>query len=536
MENKLSASVGDPKSKVGTPKNKPKDIATLELWMIAQGANYTMRGKMNPDLIKWIRLYQGTKGKMRKENIDGIIFPGDKTWNAGAVNYFRYRDRIVNFQAYKVKEKGKEKMISVDEFVRLEIQARKKIVNNAKSVVSEMEMIEKLIRGIEETMAGQKGFVNAMVALGSSGFGLCPPPSAKKALDARGTALMVISHVDRAKPDWAKVKATVIKCQKQSKAAITEWKKYNDANMKRNEWGAFGATVVSEAAFGTLEVLATGYLVTTRGMDPKRAQVIAATGVEGLKVTAGEIGEYAANDKFDPLKSAAKVSGSMFIAGASAHFGIKLSGSAMGKVMGKVGKLAQKEFKYGFQKSAALLVQRIVEAGGENLIKSAMAEMGNTIKDVAGGKKVDEKFVIEKLANVLFGTLSGSAQFKSLKKFDNTWQQRSVRVAAQFYDKKLPKSVTLKLVATNPKHSVLTLMNKEGASITQEAMKKLSDTLMKTGYKSVESAFTGKETKVEELEAKAMKRIEKDSAFNQALLVAACEEAEKRIKKYETAQ
>ena len=263
MENKLSAPVGDTKCKDPKPGNKPKDIATMELWLIAQGAPYKMQGKMNPNLIKMIRVYQGSKGKLAKDKINGVIVPGDKTWNAGAAKYFTYRDTIVNYEAYEVVENGKTRRIHVDEFIRLQIDVRNKIVRNADAVISECDTIDKLIRGVEENLAGQNGYLNAMVAIGMTGFGLSDPPSSKAALNARAAALSVKSATDRSKPDWKKVKTLVVKANKLHKAAVKEWTDYNNKNMKRAEWGAFGATVVSEGSFMVLEVLATGYLVTT---------------------------------------------------------------------------------------------------------------------------------------------------------------------------------------------------------------------------------------------------------------------------------
>ena len=536
MENKLSGPVGDPKCKDPKPGNKPKDIATMEVWLIAQGASYTMQGKMNPALVKMIRVYQGSKGKLTKDKVNGVIEPGDKTWNAGAAKYFTYRDKIANFEAYEVVEKGKTKMIEVDEFIRLEIEARNKIVNNAKSVVSECEVIEKLIRGIEETMAGQDGYLNAMVAIGMSGFGLSPPPSAKNALNARAAALQVISATDRSKVDWKKVKKLCINTNKLHKKAVKEWKDYNNKSMKRAEWGAFGATVVSEGSFAVLEVLATGYLVTTRGMSPKKAQVVAAMGVEGLKVSAGEVGEYWANDKFDPTASAMKVGGSMLVSGVAAGLGASLSSKAYKNVVDKVAKAAAREFNSRLQKYTFKVISAILASGaGQNLIKSAIAEVGNLSKEVAAGKKIDEKRIVDALANSIIGGLAGNAAFKSLKKFDSSWQTRSRDLAVEKLGPMMERKLTLKMVAKHryrfDTDDLTKLAVKECKGVTENAAKKLSEVMGKTAYAAIAEKMTGSESSPEAYEKIAMKALEKDSGFISAMEKHVLEEGEKRIEK-----
>lgn len=536
MENKLSAPVGDPKCTDPKPGNKPKDIATIEMWVMAQGANYTMQGKMNPQLLKMIRMYQGSKGKLSGDKINGVIAPGDKTWNAGAVKYFRYRDVIANYEAYEVKENGKTRRIEVNEYIQLQIDVRQKIVRNAKAVISECEVIEKLIRGVEETMAGQDGYLNAMVAIGMSGFGMSGPPSAKAALNARAAAQAVVSATDRSKVDWKKVKTLVAKANTLHRAAVKEWKDYNNKNMKRAEWGAFGATVASEGSFMVLEVLATGYLVTTRGMSPKKAQVLAAVGVEGLKVSAGEIGEYAANDKFDPEKSAQKVLGSMFITGVAASLGAKLSPGAFSKMTQKMTKLAQRQFSTRMQRYTYTAILKMLESPlGQNMMKGAIAEAGNLAKDVNDGKKIDEKRLLDSMAGILGGSLAACAPFKSLQKFDSGWQNRSVDMAGTHFQNHMQKKLTLKMVAKHSnefsKADLVKFASEEGAGVTVGAAQKLTELMGKVAYNGVVNKMTGTEKSPEALNKLAMKTLEKDSGFMSAFEAKVIEEGEKRLLK-----
>lgn len=536
MENKLFAAVGDTKCKDPKPGNKPKDIATVELWVLAQGANYKMQGKMNPGLVKWIRIYQGSKGKLSKDKINGVMEPGDKTWNAGAVKYFRYRDAIANYEAYEVVENGKTRRIEVDEFIRLQIEVRNKIIRNANAVISECDVIEKLIRSIEETLALQNGFVNGLVAMGMSGFGMAGPPSAKAALNARAAAQAVVSATDRSKVDWKKVKVLVMKANKLHKAAVKEWKAYNDSNMKRAEWGAFGATVVSEGSFAVLEVLATGYLVTTRGMSPKKAQIIAASGVEGIKVSAGELGEYAANDKFDPAKSATKVLGNMFIAGVGAALGAKLSPGAFTKMTKQVSKMASRQFSTRLQKYSYTVVLKILESPvGQNIIKSAIAEAGNLAKDANSGKKIDEKRLMDAVAGVVLGGLAGSAPFKSLKKFDDGWQKRSRDLAVEKLGPKMQHAFTFKMITKHryrfDTDEITKLAVAECKDVTANVAKKMTEQMGKIAYGHVVNKFTGTETSSETLNTMAMKGVQKDSGFMSAFEAQVIAEGEKRIEK-----
>lgn len=541
MENKLSAPVGDPKCTDPKPGNKPKDIATIEMWVMAQGANYTMQGKMNPQLLKMIRMYQGSKGKLSGDKINGVIAPGDKTWNAGAVKYFRYRDVIANYEAYEVKENGKTRRIEVNEYIQLQIDVRQKIVRNAKAVISECDVIEKLIRGVEETMAGKEGYLNAMVAIGMSGFGMSGPPSAKAALNARAAAQAVVSATDRSKVDWKKVKTLVAKANNLHKAAVKEWKDYNNKNMKRAEWGAFGATVVSEGSFAVLEVLATGYLVTTRGMSPKKAQVLAAVGVEGLKVSAGELGEYAANDKFDAAKSAQKVLGNMFITGVASALGANLPSGTFTKVTQKVSTLAQRQFSTRLQRYTFTAVKTILESPvGANIIKGAIAEAGNLAKDVNDGKKIDEKRLIDAMANTMLGGLAASAPFKSLQKFDAGWQKKSADMVETHFTKIMEKKLTLNFVSKHSgkfsKAELMEFASKEGANVTVAAAQKVSELAGKTAYAGVVNKMTGAEKSPDALNKLAMKTLEKDSAFMSAFEAKVIEEGEKRLKKLQPAK
>ncbi|MFN3824839.1 MAG: hypothetical protein ACK4RN_12725 [Pseudorhodobacter sp.] len=490
---------------------------------------------MNPQLIKWIRAYQGSKG--REKNPNGVIEPGDKTWNAGASNFHRYREEIENYEAYMVVEKGKERPVPVEEYIQLEIESRNTILKNAAAVQSECDVIIKLIQGLLDTQAGQQGYLNAMVSLGMSGFGLSPPPGKNAALAARAAAGAVISATDRSKVDWKKVKTLCTNCNKLHDKAVKEWTTYNKKYTKRAEWGAFGAQVVSDGAFGTLEVLATGYLVTTRGMSPKKAQVMAAMGVEGLKVSAEEIGEYAANDKFDPTASAMKVGGSMLVTGVASALGTKLSAGAMTKVTKQIVPLAKKQFNTRLQQYTYDVIVKIFTSGvGENLIKNAINEIGNTSKEVAGGKKLSEADVIAKIVKILSGSLIGSAPFKSLEKFDKNWAGRSVDLATTHFTPILNKKMTMQLVARYPRGTVDEILKQEGGKIITETAKKMTDVITGKGIEEVVKKMKGEESTADDFIRYALKGLEKDSSFTNAFETAVIEEAEKRMEKMQKAR
>jgi hypothetical protein len=383
--------------------------------------------------------------------------------------------------------------------------------------------------------------LNAIVSLGISGFGVSPPPSPKNAEDAYSAASAVVSATDRSKVDWAKVKKLCADANKQAAKAVKEWKDYNARYINRAEWGAFGATVVSEGAFMLLEVLATGYLVTTRGMDPKKAQVVAAMGVEGLKVSAGEIGEYAANDKFDPAASAKKVGGSMLISGVAAGLGASLSSKAYGKVVENVAKAAKRQFNTRLQQHTYKVIEKILgSSAGQNLIKGAIAEVGNLAKDVAAGKKIDEKRIVDALAASIIGGLAGTVSFKSLQKFDTNWQSRSVDMAGTHFSRAMERTLTLKLVAKHgekySKAQLIKFAKDETAQITVNSAKKLTELMGKTVYTAIADKMTGNEASVEAYEKIAVKALEKDSGFMSALELHVIEEGEKRLKKLEPAK
>lgn len=519
MQAKLSAPVGDPKCKDPKPKNTPADVATLEIFMIAQGYPYKMQGKMNSALIKLIKMVQASK-KGRLEQT-GVVVPGDVVWKGGQARYKRYRDEIAKFEAYEVMENGRPKRIPVHEYIRLEIEARDKIRASARAMKVDCTNIQIAIDKAHKTATDMSHMWNAWAQNTSNLFN--PIPSDKAAKDAAKAVDAVIKELGGGKTDWNKLQLLLRAADKKRDAAVAEWRKYSENLIGAADNWTTGATIVREGAFVALEVLATGYLVTTKGMNPTAAHGLAAGGCEALKVGAGEFGEYAANDKFDPAASGLKVVGSASVA--------MLSGMVGGKLGGKMGaevfdKASRKLSSYLSAKLSPALVphaQKIVEKMlssryGQELISSAVQETINLFKvPVEKGRAPKPAEIVTSVVTAITGGFVSSRQFKSVEKLGGNWLNTRVLRSGDYWDW-YPRLVrNFRKSDTSFDKSVELLLKDAGQDLFEAAASKYSGKISSTMSAEIVKQMTGEETSVKDFEKLAGQAIANDKALQKKI-------------------
>lgn len=534
MPKTLSATVGDPKSRDPKPANKKEDIELLEVMLIANGYPLQVTGKMSATLVKTIRHFQKNKGKAKDPS--GVIDARDPAWAKGYPKFLSYYKDITSFEAYEVIENGKKKMITVDEYMRMEADCRYKMERVARNMFIDADQIDRMITMMHNRADGSKGYVNALVHMGVSGWKGVEIPSAKPALEARAAAMDLENLVKRSKVDWKKVNKQQQQARKLLNKATQEWKAYEKKYVDGAEKGAVGATIVREGSFAVLECLATAYLVTTRGMPIKQAEILAAAGCEGLKVGAGEIGEYAANDKVDIGKSAANIVIAMNIAGTSKLLGGAIGGKFISNVATRAaGPIAR---KFASSRMPLNLVLHYVEKvftsqlGAQllqNGIEEAVKLAGGSVKD---GTPPDLKKISESAVMAVTGGMLGAAPLKALKRFDDTWPKRALFKLSETVDNPARwDALRRQLVKHYPTDVVEKWVRQGGGDAINDTVNKVRDEAVKTGVKGAFDKATGTETKPEDLQKLAEKALEKDKQLHQKIDMLLLVRAKAELKK-----
>ncbi|QYK40974.1 MAG: hypothetical protein KF887_16505 [Paracoccaceae bacterium] len=529
MASSLSAPVGDPKSKSVKPANKPKDVELLQLALLANGYPVEIDGRMSQGVVTCIESFQRHKAKLKPTT--GVIEPGDRVWKLLQPRLSAYEKEIASFEAYHVIENGKPKQITVQDWMRLEQEARARMLERARAMTTEADNISKCIREMHKAADGSEGYVNALVSLGvRMGKGI-DIPSERAALDARGAAQQLVSLVDRTKPDWEKVEAQHRKASQAINKAVKEWQAFDRKYIEGAESGLLGATVTRDVSFGVLEVLATGYLITTKRMPPAQAAAVAAAGCEALKTGAGEIGEYTANDTFDPKASARKIVANSLLAGGAGFVGGKLTGPALQKVTNKLGE----KFAMKVSKTAAnyvfKYVDKVLESKlGEELIKNATAEAIKLLQKPLGeGKAPGADDVINAVLGAVSGGFLASKPVKSLTQFDQNWPKHALMDLIEVERGPALKAIQSQMVRHFPNDAVDTLLSKAGRDILNEVAGKMRDEATKVGLQHALSSATGLEATAAEFRARAMAALRDDRTLGAAFEAEAVLAARKRL-------
>ncbi|GHF51696.1 hypothetical protein [Seohaeicola zhoushanensis] len=536
MAYSLSAAVGDGKSKSPKPANKKKDVELVQLMLLANGYPVDISGSVDSATLSCITAFQRKGGKVKQP--DGVIQPGDATWKAGLPKLTRRAKELENFEAYEVVENGKKKLITVQEYIRIEEETRSRIIGRARSMSIDAERIYDLIQEMHKVSDGSEGYINAFISLGVRMAKNIEIPSNSAALDAKAAADLIIAYADRSKPDWAKVNAQHKKAVDLLNKAKKEWEAYEKKFVEGTEAGLMGATITRDVSFGVLEVLATGYLVTTRGMPLTQANALAATGCEALKTGAGEVGEYAANDKFDPRGSARRIIGNSAIAGASALVGGKLTGPVMKKIAGKLGEQFARRVSARAANYAWPFVEKVIDSQvGQALIENATKETIKLFqKPISEGKLPGEDDIVNGAIAVLTGSFFKCAPVKAFADFDANWPKKALFELSDSHARPAIKAIKLQMVKHFPNETVNELISKGGKDIINEVSTKLLEQASTIGLQAAYSGATGTETKEADFRKRAAAAVANDAKLAREFEMAVLKEAERRLKKMEKAR
>lgn len=535
MAQNLSAPVGDPKSKNPKPANKPKDVELLQLALLANGYPMEIDGRMSSMVITCIESFQRTKAKMKPTT--SVIEPGDRTWALLQPRLKAYEKEILSFEAYEVVENGRKKRITVQDWTRIEQETRERMIERARAMMVEADNISGCIREMHKAADGSSGFVNAMVSLGVRvGKGI-EIPSEKAALDARGAAQMLIALVDRTKPDWAKVEAQHRKASLAINKAVKEWQAFDSKYIDGAEKGLIGATATREISFGVLEVLATGYLVTTSGMPLPQAAAMAAAGCENLKSTAGEVGEYAANDTFDPKASARKIVANTYVAAGSAFVGGKLTGPMLRQLSDKLGEAVARKVSPRLANYIWDYVDKFLNTkAGEEFVKNVSTEaMKLAQKPLGEGKAPDGDDLINAALNATLGSILTLRPIKATITFDQNWPKKALFELADSFARPSVKEMKLQMVKHFPNDLVDEMLSKYGKEIVSDVTTKMRDDAIKLGIQEAMKYARGDESSAADLEKLAAAGLRKDTRlaaeFQAEALLAARRRLEEMQKK-----
>jgi hypothetical protein len=436
-----------------------------------------------------------------------------------------------------VVENGRKKRITVQDWTRMEQETRQRMIDRGSAMMVEADNISTCIREMHKAADGSTGFVNAMVSLGvRMGKGI-EIPDEKAALDARGAAQMLIALVDRTKPDWAKVEAQHRKASLAINKAVKEWQAFDRKYVDGAEKGLIGATFTREISFGVLEVLATGYLVTTSGMPLPQAAAMAAAGCENLKTTAGEVGEYAANDTFDPKASARKIVANTYVTAGASCVGGKLAGPMLRKLSDRLGQAVARKVSPQMANHIWAYVDKVLNSKlGDEFIKNVSSEaMKLAQKPLGEGKAPDGDDLITAALNATLGSFLALAPIKATIAFDQNWPKKALADLADSFARPSVKAIKLQMVKHFPNDLVDEMLSKYGKEIVSDVTTKMRDDAIKLGLQEAMKAARGDESSAAALEKLAAAGLRNDTrlaaAFEAEALLAARRRLEEMQKK-----
>ena len=479
--------------------NKADDVKMVQLFLIANGYNVAIDGKVNAGMIKAIRAFQKSACGYKKP--DGIIDPGGKTWKAGFGKLKTRHDANMKELANRVevKEGGKIKLITIKEFEKRQAEMLKRYSNRADGLIGQAECWESFAKDAEKTMQGADGFMMQMTEFTVRWSNKTAEPPWNAILTARSEAKFLKSLTTHSKPNWDKISAQETKAVKAHNAGVKAFKSYIEARIGTASAYAGGLEIVRDTAFTVVEVYATAQIViVSKGkIKPYEAQIIAATAVEGIKTSAGQVGEVAAGNNVTFQGAASKVAMNMFFAGAGAAITGKL-GPAMAKKFS--GDFAVTLFsKLGTNKlpkeAIDKLITKFLKSGAgqaymENMAKETFMLLKVQIeKGQVSGKDFQDAFFKAATAGLLKGGIG-----KSFEKFAAARPEATKTVVGKVVYSKYLKGTPDFLRKLYPDEEILNkTLIKHGPEMAANITEKLSGKVAETAALKAVDAASGTE-------------------------------------------
>ena len=393
----------DPKSKkpqkFAPVANKPDDVRKVQLMLVANGYDVPVDGKCTSALIGTIRQFQKSACGFKKP--DGIVDPGMKTWEKGAAKYAAKISADQSIEVMALKKGSAEVYLDVKEHSAALEKGKRQMIDHANSIMNMMDVAEYRLKAAEKLLQGEEGFMMAFAEFTIRSLNKRAEPPFKKVQDAYSAARLVISYADRSQPQWDKAMAQTDKATaayNAARKAILEWEK---AVGETAQGVADGLTLVRDVSFDGLAYLTAAYLVQTRKMDPVRAHMIATTGTEALKSSAGELGNFLAGETINAntvAKNIALDTAAGVLKGKlKLKFGGPLYGGAASVMAKEVAKdvgeeVSEKVLKAYFMR---FVQSSSFKAFGEQVLKSTVDVFANWGKadKPPGQKEITDEFV-----------------------------------------------------------------------------------------------------------------------------------------------
>lgn len=457
----------DPKQKSQKFKavsNKPADVELVQLMLVANGHDIEVDGKCGSGTVKAIRAFQ--KSALGYAKPDGIVDPDEKTWKAGLPKLqakIKADEKAVEDMVL-VREGGKEKMITREEFDRGESELKRKVISKANMMYGQAESWLDFCKDAEATIQGADGFMQSMVEFGVRWANSKAEPPYDALTDARGEASLLKALVDRSKVDWEKVHKQDQKATAAYNKGVKAFETFIEARIGTASKIAGRLETVRDISFTVVEAYATAQFV-ARGRTPAQAHAMAAGGTEALKSSANQLGEYLASNKPFDFKKAGQA---VLIDSITAA----VAGAAGGKLTGGFAKSAQHSFALKlapmFKSAAGKKVVGVVctklldnPAVQGAITQAAKESVGLLRKKIENGS-VTEKEVYEAILKSASGGLASLVPVKVFLGFEAKSPEFARKLVAEKLAPAVGKRVEYNLLM-------------KGVDVTDDMMKKLSN-------------------------------------------------------------
>lgn len=375
----------DPKQKTQKFKpvaNKPADVELVQLMLVANGHPVEVDGKCGSGTVKAIRAFQ--KSALGYAKPDGIVDPDEKTWKAGLPKLqakIKADEKAVQDMVL-IRQKGREIAVARSEFDRNEAEMKRKVLSKAEMMLTQAEYWVDFCKDADATLQGADGFMQSLTEFGVRWANARAEPPLTELLDAKSEAAILKAFVSRGQVDWTRVQAQDQKATAAYNKGVKTFKAFIEARIGTAESIVGKLEVVRDISFTAVEAYATARIMAT-GKSPAQAHAAAAAGVEAMKASANEVGEYLAGNKVTFGSSAMKVVANTVLAGAGGWVGGKLPTSFANGLHQKMAPRLAAQFTHPAMKRAATtFCTRIMDTG------PMQAFVTNAAKETIGLLKV----------------------------------------------------------------------------------------------------------------------------------------------------
>lgn len=532
----------DPKQKNQKFKpvaNRPEDVEAVQFMLVANGYDVEIDGKCGAGTIAAIKAFQ--KSALGYKKPDGIVDPGDKTWDKG-LSAIKARIKADEAELAKrrfVMVRGKEVMVYASDLERQEAELKQKVIDKAKVLYNRADVWDEIGMAAEKTIAGAEGLTRTLDAIFEvtrqvvSGNAKAPFAEIRAAREA-ATALKIAA--DRSTVDWEVVRKRDAEATKAINAAAKAFRKWTDDRDIANDRIKVTLEVVQEVSFTAVEAFMTVRFV-AQGKTPIQAAALAAMSCTAMKSTAGELGEYAGGKEMNAEAIAAstkKVLADTALAGASTVAGGKIS-SGLARKLGP--KLAAGLTRYikspGGEKAATYFAETFVEMEAfDSIVNDIVKETIVTGKEVlADGKGLTADKAAEKIAKVLTANLLKYGPTAAFVKFANGAPKRAGEVVEEVMVPMAARKLARGFEARYGKEAVQRMLDDDDRifhTLTVQLSKGTMDKAIETYIFPPNDSVVGKNQA--ELDAAAEKALAASSGVNAALEAEIARLMEARLK------